>query len=78
MPQEKRLLQPLTPKLDRETQGVNCLLVSANERSAEVYSLQIVFFGLEVGDLADVVAAKRSLVDVEGLGGKGDGTYLIA
>jgi hypothetical protein len=30
-------------------------LVAADERAAEVDALQVVFFGLEIGDLADVV-----------------------
>jgi hypothetical protein len=34
---------------------VNGLLVAADERAAEVDAFQVVFFGLQVGDLADVV-----------------------
>lgn len=34
---------------------MNGLVVAADEGSAEVDALEIVFFGLEVGDLADVV-----------------------
>jgi hypothetical protein len=34
---------------------VDSLLVAADERAAEVDAFEVVFFGLQVGDLADVV-----------------------
>jgi hypothetical protein len=55
MPQEKRLLAPFTPEIDGVRQCVDGLLVAAYERAAEVDALQVVFFGLQVGDLANVV-----------------------
>ena len=42
---------------------MNSLLVAADERAAKVDALQVVFFGLQVGDLADVVAVKGTLVE---------------
>ena len=36
---------------------MNCLSVTTNERTAKVDAFEIVLFGLEIGDLADVVAA---------------------
>lgn len=34
--------------------------MAADERAAEVDAFQVVFFGLQVGDLADVVTARRN------------------
>jgi hypothetical protein len=33
--------------------------VAADERAAEVDAFQVVFFGLQVGDLADVITVKE-------------------
>jgi hypothetical protein len=38
---------------------VDSLLVAADERAAEVDAFEVVFFGLQVGDLADVVTRMR-------------------
>lgn len=35
---------------------MNCLAMSADEAAAKVDVLEVMFFGLQVGDLADVVA----------------------
>lgn len=59
MAQEICLLCSLAPKLDGERQGMYCLLVTANEGPAEVYPLEVMLLGLEIGDLADVVAVAR-------------------
>ena len=40
------------------------LLVAADKRAAEVYALEIVFLGLQVGDLADVVTTFLSVLCV--------------
>lgn len=37
---------------------MNGLLVAADERAAEVDTFEVVFFGLQVGDLADVVTVR--------------------
>jgi hypothetical protein len=59
MSQEERLLAAFTPEVDGVRERVNGLLVAANKRAAKVDAFQVVFFGLQVGDLADVVAARR-------------------
>lgn len=59
MPKEKRLLAAFTPEVDGIRERVNGLLVAADERAAEVDAFQVVFFGLQVGDLANVVTARR-------------------
>lgn len=56
--EEKRLLLAFTPELDGVGQGVDGLLVAADEGAAEVDTLEVVLFGLQVGDLADVVALR--------------------
>jgi hypothetical protein len=56
--EEERLLAPFTPEIDGVRQCVNGLLVAADERAAEVDAFQVVFFGLQVGDLADVVTVR--------------------
>lgn len=58
MSQKESLLSPLTPELDGVGQGVDGLLMAADERAAEVDALQVVLFGLQVSDLADVVAVR--------------------
>lgn len=55
MPQEISLFLPFTPKLDGVAQRVHGLGMSPDEGAAEVDVLEVVFFGLEVGNLADVV-----------------------
>ena len=59
MPEEKCLLAALTPEVDGVRERVNGLLVAADERPAEVDTLEVVFFGLQIGDLADVVTVRR-------------------
>jgi hypothetical protein len=41
---------------------VNGLLVAADERAAEVDAFQVMFFGLQVGDLADVVTVQELVI----------------
>ena len=60
MPEEKCLLAAFAPEVDGVRERVNGLLVAADERAAEVDAFQVVFFGLQVGDLADVVTVKMS------------------
>lgn len=45
------------------------LMMAADEGSAEVDALEVVFFGLEVGDLADVVTV-YTLAEVSKLDSK--------
>ena len=56
MSEEESLLSTLTPELDGVRKRMDRLLVAADERAAEVDAFKIVLFGLQVGDLADVVA----------------------
>ena len=56
MAQEKCLLLAFAPEIDGVGQGVDGLLVAADEGAAKVDALEIVLFGLQIGDLADVVA----------------------
>lgn len=58
MPEEKRLLATFAPEIDGVGKSVDGLLVATDERAAEVNALQVVFFRLQVGDLADVVAVR--------------------
>ena len=53
--QKVRLLCLLAPEFDRIRQGMDCLLVAADEGPTKVDSLQVVLLRLQVGDLADVV-----------------------
>jgi hypothetical protein len=55
MSEEERLFGSFTPKFDRKRESMDRLAMTTDKRSAEVYSLKVVLFGLEVGDLADVV-----------------------
>ena len=50
-----RLFGAFAPELDGEGKGVDGLLVAADEGPTEVDALEIVLFGLQVGDLADVI-----------------------
>lgn len=52
------LLLALGPEADGVGEGVHCLAVAADEGAAEVDVLDFVLFGLEVGDLANVVTGK--------------------
>lgn len=58
MPEEVCLLRAFAPELDGIRQSVNSLAMTADEAATEVNVLEIVFFRLQVGDLADVVAVK--------------------
>ena len=55
MTQKIRLFLPITPELDCIRQCVHSLAVPTDEGAAEVDSAKTVLFGLQVGDLADVV-----------------------
>ena len=57
MAQEISRFGPLRPELDGVRKCVHCLSVAANEASTKIYVLKGMLFGLEIGDLADVVAA---------------------
>ena len=59
MAQEIRAFVPPGPELDGVGEGVHGLAVAADEGAAEVNVLRRVFFRLQVGDLADVVAMER-------------------
>lgn len=61
MSQEVSLFFALGPESDSVGEGVHCLAVAADEGAAEVDVFYLVFFGLEVGDLADVVAGRVRL-----------------
>lgn len=63
MAQKIGLFLALGPKSDGVGQGVHGLSVSTDERTAEVYMLDLVLFRLEVCDLANVIA-----IDCEHLG----------
>lgn len=73
MTQEISLFVSFTPEFDREGEGVDGLTVAADEAAAKVDVFEIVFFGLEVGNLTDVVTVRLrvSLMDLRrGLGGE--------
>lgn len=74
MSEEEGLLAAFTPEIDGVRKRVDGLLVAADERPAEVYSLQVVLFGLQVGDLADVVTVSR--VGTESVSRIWEGGYL--
>ena len=65
MSEEKRLLAAFTPEVDGVRQRVNGLLVAADERAAKVDAFEVVFFGLQVGDLADVVTVGKVRVSTQ-------------
>ena len=56
MPQEEGLLATARPVLDGVRERVHGLVVAADEGAAKVDVFETVLFGVEVGDLADVVA----------------------
>lgn len=55
MPQEICLLLPVRPKSNSVGKRVHRLAVAPDKGSAKVDVFYLVLFGLEVGDLADVV-----------------------
>lgn len=55
MAEKIRGFSAVGPELDGEGEGVHGLAVAADEGAAEVDVFERVFFGLEIGDLADVV-----------------------
>ena len=57
--QEICLFVAFAPEFDGKGQSVDCLTVTADETAAKVYVLEVVFFGLEVGDLTDVVTVAQ-------------------
>jgi hypothetical protein len=58
MAQEVSLFGAFAPEFDSEGEGMDGLSMAADEGTSEVNPLQIVLFGLEVGDLAYVVTAE--------------------
>lgn len=56
MSQKVRLLRAFTPELDGVGKRMYRLSVTADEAAAKVDMLEIVFFGLQVCDLTDVVS----------------------
>lgn len=56
MAQEISRFGPLRPEFDGVRKRVHGLSVAANEASTKIYVLKRMLFGLEIGDLADVVA----------------------
>lgn len=58
MAEKERLLTSFTPKFDSERQRMDRLLMSSDERAAEVNALQVMLLRLEISDLADVVTAE--------------------
>lgn len=72
MAQEICLLLAVGPELDGVGEGVHGLRVAADEGAAEVDVGEGVVGGLEVGDLADVIATSHQVRRVKG-GGRGDG-----
>ena len=56
MPEKECLLLTFRPESDGVGESVHCLGVATDEGAAEVDSGKIVQGGLEVGDLADVIA----------------------
>lgn len=55
MAEEIRFLGTMGPEPDGEGQGTHGLAVAVDEGAAEIDAFQAVLFGLERGDLADVV-----------------------
>lgn len=62
--QEVCLFVAFAPEFDGERQSVDRLTVAADETAAKVYVLEVVFFGLEVGDLTDVVTVAQKVSGV--------------
>lgn len=60
MAQEVGLFLALGPEADGVGEGVHGLSMASNERAAKVDVFDLVFFRLEVGDLADVVTGAVS------------------
>lgn len=58
--QKVGLLGALGPEFDGVREGVDGLSVTTDEAAAKINVLEVVFFGLEVCDLADVVAAEKT------------------
>jgi hypothetical protein len=56
VPQKIGFFQTFGPELDGVAEGVHGLAVAADEGSTKVDVFEVVLFGLEVGDLADIVA----------------------
>lgn len=65
MSKEERLLTTFTPEVNGVRKSVDGLLVAADERAAEVDAFEVVFFGLQVGDLADVVTGRDVRVSIQ-------------
>lgn len=59
MSQKIGLLATLRPKLDGIRQGVDGLAVAADETATKINVFEVMLFRLKVGDLANVVAARR-------------------
>lgn len=59
MAKKIRLLGAVGPEPDCKGQGTHCLAVAVDEGAAEINAFEAVFFGLEGGDLADVVAGRE-------------------
>lgn len=62
MTQEKCLLTSLAPELDSKRERVYGLQVAANERTSKVDPLQIMLLGLEVCNLPDIIAVRKSVL----------------
>lgn len=60
VPQKVGLLLAVGPEADGVGERVHGLVVAADEGAAKVDVLDLVLFGLEVGDLANVVTIKVS------------------
>ena len=60
MTQEVGLLGAFAPELDGKGQGMNGLLVPTDERTTEVYTLEIVLLGLQVRNLPNIVTVIMS------------------
>lgn len=66
MPQEVSLFFSLGPESNSVGQRVHGLTVATDEGATEVDVFYLVFFGLEVGDLANVVTETVRCVQGEG------------
>ena len=58
MAEEVSLLFTVGPEPDSVGERVHGLVVASDERAAKVDVFDLVFFGLEVGDLANVVTER--------------------
>lgn len=47
------------PKLDSIGERIHGLVMASNERASEVNVLEVVFFGMQVCDLANIITAER-------------------